>query len=261
MADLVAYDPGELTVQVFGLSLSEACEKYKDWMHHENGAIFFGHLTLFISMREAIIETKQEVPERLYVDKFDSLIEMVELYDRLSLYCGADLRANREMLLQNQCFVYCISPQLREFTVKLHVYGYSTAQVMDLLLKEGDVGEQLTPLNIYAQDESLAKLCRQYLSPQLNYLKKGNPRFPKKYDAVWHEAREAYIEESKDISLADPSVRMAATAAVYEKLYQRFMSLEDYEIGRSAGLSLVREMTQTMKLLNELSKNIAPPVA
>ena len=63
--------------------------------------------------------------------------------------------------------------------------------------------------------------------------------------------------------LRDPShtPRLLSTSAeVYEKLYQRFMSLEEYELARSEGLSLVREMTQTMKVLNELTKNIDPLV-
>ena len=262
MADLIPYDLGELIPEVFKLSLSEACEKYKDWMHHENGAKLFGHLTFYIAMREAIIKLQSTHPEYSELpDKFDSLDQMLEVPDSMYGYKWDKITENQRELLENQCFVYCITPELRAYTVKLHAWRYSTAQAMDILLMEGRVGEQLTPLNIYARDESLAKLCRKYLSPQLNYLKKGNPRFPKKYDAVWNEARAAYIQDVKDIPLADPRIRIAATAEVYEKLSQRFMSLEENEIGRTTGLSLVREMTQTMKLLNELTKNIDPPVA
>ena len=258
MDHLVAYDQSELAPQVFKLSLSEACEKYKDWMHHKNGAIFFGHLTLSIAIREAIIAAKPKAPKYLKIpDKFDSLDQMFEVFDEGSRHYWDYY----ERLLQNQCFVYCISPKLREYTVKLHAYRYSTAQVMDvLLLKEGGVGEQLTPLNIYAQNQELAKLCREYLSPRLNYLKKGNPRFPKKYDALWNEAQAAYIEEVKNIPLAHPSVRIAVTAEVYEKLYREFEALPEGELDQR-GLGLAREMTQTMKVLNELTKNIDPPVA
>ena len=261
MDHLVTYDQGELTPQIFELSLSEACEKYKDWMHHENGAKFFGHLTFFIAMRDAIITTRSEYLSKV-PDKFDSFDQMLEVYGNMYSSDRRTMTEKQGELLQNHCFVYCISPQLREYTVKLHAWRYSTAQVMDaLLLKEGGVGEQLTPLSIYAQEEELAKLCRKYLSPQLNYLKKGNPRFPKKYDALWNEAQAAYIEEVKNIPLANPAVRIAATASVYEKLHQKFMSLEEHELVRSEGLSLAREMTQTMKVLNELTKNIDPPVA
>ena len=259
MAHLVPYDQDELIPQVLELSLSEACEKYQDWMRHENGAKFFGHLTLLIAMRDAIITT--EFTTSKIPDKFDSFDQMLEVYGNMFSSDRNTITENQGKLLQNQCFVYCISPELREYTVKLHAYRYTTAQVMDvLLLKEGDVGEQLTPLNIYAQDQELAKFCRKYLSPQLNYLKRGNPRFPKKYDALWNEAQAAYIKEVKDIPLAHPSVRIAATAEVYEKLYRAFEALPEERLA-DKGLGLAREMTQTMKVLNELTKNSDPPVA
>ena len=258
MAHLVPYDQDELIPQVLELSLSEACEKYKDWMHHENGATFFGHLTFFIAMRDAFITTEFTISKM--PDKFDSFDQMLEVYDNMYSSNREIITENQGKLLQNQCFVHCITPELREYTVKLHAYRYSTAQVMDLLLKEGDVGEQLTPLSIYAQDQELAKLCRKYLSPQLNYLKRGNPRFPKKYNALWNAAQAAYIKEVKDIPLAHPSVRIAATAEVYEKLYREFEALPEGSLGQQ-GLGLAREMTQTMKVLNELTKKIDPPVA
>ena len=261
MDHLVAYDQGELTRQIFELSLPEACEKYKDWMHHENGAKLFGHLTFYIAMREAIITLKSTHTEYSELpDKFDSLDQMLEVPDSIYGYKWDKITENQRELLQIHCFVYCISPQLREYTVKLHAWRYSTAQAMDILLMEGGIGEQLTPLNIYAQDESLAKLCRKYLSPQLNYLKKGNPRFPKKYDSVWHAAREAYIQDVKDIPLADPRIRIAAMAEVYEKLYREFDAISEGSLGRS-GIGLAREMTQIMKLLHEMTKKSDLPGA
>ena len=184
------YDPETFNTDMLELSLPEACDKYKEWVQHKHGAKTFGDLTLYIAMREVVTV---EYPDE-YMQPFASVEELWHAYNHRLKYELRSMNSELGRLLQRVCFRFGISQRLREFTVTHHAIGYSTAMIINLVLKPGDIGVELTPLNLYAQHYGLMQRCRDYLSRQLNYLTLRSPRFPKKYKALWIQAREAYTE-------------------------------------------------------------------
>ena len=62
MSNLVPYDLDVVETDIMQLSLFEACEKYKNWAQHENGALIFYEVTRCIAMREIVIT--QSIPKR-----------------------------------------------------------------------------------------------------------------------------------------------------------------------------------------------------
>ena len=255
MSNLARYDTDALNTEILELPLSEACQKYKDWAQYEDGAQDFGYLTLFIATRIVITARSSEAEPR----SFAASNEITEAFSQAYKYDPKSLSSKLGVLLKRNCFSVGISPQLRAFAVMHHACGYSTAQVTDLVLQEENVGAELTPLNFYAKYYGLRQGCRDYLSPQLNYLKKGNPRFPKKHIALWDETRAAHIEAIQHIPMTHPSEQVAATVEHLEKLRDAFDALPSGHEQSRDRLSLTRAIMLTTKELHALTRDPAVP--
>ena len=266
MSHLVSYDLDALETDILELSLSEACEKYKNWAQYENGAWIFDEVTCSIARRDIVIRQypKEEPPSFAssgeIIDKFNREYEMFQKVDRhyvdesesVSWKLGESLRYN--------CFRYGLSPQLREFVVKHHASNWTTARVIDLVLKPEVVGTELTPFTFFARYYGLRQRCRDYLSTQLNYLKKGNPRFPKKYEALWNETRAAYIVDIQEQPMIYPSERVAVLREHLDKLRDKYDALPpDHEYSRDY-LNLTRAITLTTREIDALTGNLAIPI-
>ena len=252
MDKLVSYDPDELKTDVLNLSLSKASRKYKNWDRHENGARIFGVLTVAIAMRQLIIERIGKQIE------FDSQQAVYDAFNELRQR-HASLDKSLATLLRRECFGYGLSDELRVLTVEHHACGWTTSQVLDVILPVDAVEVELTPLQHYATYYEMRQSCRDYLSTQLNYLKRGNPRWPKKYDAVWDEARAEFLKNTHDIPLTHITEQIQALSAHYAKLTDAYDALPpepEYSKDRAV---LTRAMTQTMSGLYALTRDPSLP--
>ena len=252
MGILIPYNSEVLESDTLKLSLAEAGRKYKNWVKHENGAYIFGQLTLTIAVRQLVIHTRAKNI------KFESLQEVYDAFNALrQKYSYLD--DSLATLLRGECFGYGLSDELRVFTVRHHASGWTTSQVLDLILPVDGQGVELTPLEYYARYYGLRQGCRDYLSRQLNYLKRGNPRWPKKYDAVWDEARAAVVRAARDIPLTHITEQVAALSAHYAKLTDAFDALPlEPEYSRDRAV-LTRAMSQTLSGLYTLTRDPALP--
>ena len=256
MSHLVSYDLDldALETDILELSLSEACEKYKNWAQHKGGACVFDYVTRGIARHEIVIT---EYPTFASSASFD---EIIDKFNREYEYESKSMSRELGDLLRYTCFRYGLSPQLREFVVKHHASNWTTAQVIDLVLKPEVVGTELTPFSLYAEHYGLRQRCRDYLSTQLNYLKKGNPRFPKKYEALWNETRAAYIVDIQEQPMIYPSERVAVLKEHLDKLRDKYDALPpDHEYSRDY-LNLTRAITLTTREIDALTGNLAIPI-
>lgn len=266
MSNLVSYDLDVVETDIMQLSLFEACEKYKNWAQYEGGAWIFYHITRSIAMREIVIAKypKEDPPSFASSDEilkeFNRQYEMFDTIDRMYADKSESVSWKLGDSLQYDCFRYGLSPQLREFVVKHHASNWTTAQVIDLVLKPEVVGTELTPFTFYAKYYGLRQRCRDYLSPQLNNLKKGNPRFPKKYEALWNETRAAYIMDIQDQPMIYPSERVAVLREHLDKLRDKYDALPlDHEHSRDY-LNLTRAITLTTREIEALTGNLVLPM-
>ena len=112
-------------------------------------------------------------------------------------------RTIRDIL--RDCISLFISDEHREFVVRCHAQGISTADAVSGLIRQ-DKG-----MNRLAYDDALGtKLLRDTLIHRLSYLKPGTARWPeKKYGSVWREARDEYKQMINDMPLTSPMEQAA----------------------------------------------------
>ena len=252
MDTLVSYDPDELETDVLNLSLAEASRKYKNRDRHENGALIFGALTVAIAMRQLVIGRIGKQME------FDSQQAVYDAFNELRQR-HASLDGSLLTLLRRECFGYGLSDELRVFTVQHHACGWTTSQVLDVILPVDAVEVELTPLQHYAKYYEMRQSCRDYLSTQLNYLKRGNPRWPKKYDAVWDEARAEFLKNTHDIPLTHITEQMQALSAHHAKLLDAFDALPPDPKYTRERERLTNAMTKTLSGLYTLARDPSLP--
>lgn len=253
MSNLLVYDEDTVSEDQMNLSLSEGGKKYSDWQAHEEGADAFARLTLVIAMREFLCDKKKMPPEALTsperIEKgFNSVSKLNnwDMEERISYIIGR---------LKSLCFRYTIGSDLREFAVAHHACGLTTAAVISLVF-DAPEGEGLTPLRDYINYLStMRQSCRDYLSTQLNYLKIGQPRFPKKYLDLWQTARAEHIQNIQHIPLTDISEQVAAMQQHYQKLRDAFDALPpDPEYTRERE-RLTNAMTKTMSGIHLMTRD------
>ena len=250
MDKLLSYDPDKLKTDVLKLSLAKASRKYKNWEKYEDGALIFGVLTVAIAMRQLIIK---KIGKQI---EFDSQQAIDNAFNELR-HRHTSLNKSLVAVLRHQCFGYCLSDELRVLTVRHHASGWTTSQVLDVILPVDVVEVELTPLQLYAKSYDMRQCCRDYLSTQLNYLKRGNPRWPKKYDAVWDEARAEFLANTHDIPLTHISEQIQALSDHHGKLIDAYDALPpDPEYSRDRAV-LTRAITQTMSGIYALTRDPA----
>ena len=257
MTALAVYDSDDFAADQVELSLSQAGEKYSDWQHHQDGTRSFARMTLVIAMRE-FLYTKKDVPH----GTLTSVDEIIDKYHSVSEW--DDWKRERRDLyilrnLKSSCFQYTIGSNLREFTVRHHACGLTTAEVISLVLDKPE-GEGLTPLWYYADYYPMMRqTCRDYLSTQLNYLKRGQTRFPKKYNDLWEAARAEHLQEIQHLPLTHVTEQVEAMQQHYEKLKDAFDALPltpEYTRERER---LTNAMMKTMSAIYMMTRDPAYP--
>ena len=147
-----------------------------------------------------------------------------------------DAFAGRQVDFQEDCrdwmddlmrpfYPKCLTDSLREVAVRRHARGMSTTAVInDLIFAD----EDLSPFAVWKHDGVCgAQYLRTYLQPQLVYLKASNPRFPKKYRAVWDDEREQFQQALTGIPMSTVVEQVQALSDHYEKLVEARDAAED----------------------------------
>ena len=257
MAALAVYDPDNFAADQIELSLSQAGEKYSDWQHHQDGARAFAHMTLAIAMQEFLYTEKDVARGTL-----TSVDEVIDKYHSVSKWDDWNQeRRNSYILrdLKSSCFQYIIGSNLREFAVRHHACGLTTAEVISLVLDKPQ-GEGLTPLRYYADHyPTMQQTCRDYLSTQLNYLKRGQARFPKKYNDLWEAARAEHLQEIQHLPLTHVTEQVEAMLQHYEKLKDAFDALPPVPEYTRERERLTNAMMKTMSAIYMMTRDPAYP--
>ena len=257
MSTLAVYEKETFIEDQMNLSLVAGAKKYADWQQYQNGADNYASLTLFIAMREFLTKEKNIDPSTLtstseiYNKYFD-----VEAYDRWD-------QEDRNLYILHQlkqtAFRYTIGNTLREFAVRHHAAGLTTAEVITLVL-ESPQGEGLTPLRDYANYFPVMKQdIRDYLSTQLNYLKRGQSRFPQKYIELWEQARQEHLHEIQHIPLTHVTEQVQAMQQHYQKLLDAFNALPDSPEYTRERERLTNAMNKTMSGIYQMTRDPAYP--
>lgn len=253
MSTLPVYDQDTVSKDELILSLADGAKKYSDWQAHENGAEIFARLTLIIAMREFLCVEKEMQREAL-----TSVNEISNEYNSVSKWDNWDMERRNSYILRNLCslcFRYTIGSDLREFAVRHHACGLTTAAMISLVF-DAPQAAGLTPLRYYINYLStMRQPCRDYLSTQLNYLKVGQPRFPKKYLDLWQTARAEHIQHIQHIPLTHISEQIAAMQQHYQKLLDAFDALPpDPEYTRERE-RLTNAMTKTLSGIHLMTRD------
>ena len=144
------------------------------------------------------------------------------------------------------CISLFISDEHREFMVRCHAQGTSTADAVLELIRE-DSG-----MNRLAYDDALGvKLLRDTLVHRLSYLKPGTARWPeKKYGSVWREARDAYKQMINDMPLTSP---MEQAAMLVKHANRINYELDNYSHTVKDLQMLTNSLTKTIESLRKVS--------
>lgn len=253
MSKLAIYDTDTFNADLIHLSLAEGAQKYSDWQEHQHGADTFARLTLVIAMRDYLTNEKDVNPDTLTsLDAVNKAYLSVRKYD-----AKADDDMRRE--LRRSAFRYTIGTKLREFAVRHHAAGLTTAEVISLVL-DAPQGEGLTPLRDYVRYfPSMKQAIRDYLSTQLNYLKRGQSRFPQKYIELWDQARQEHLQEIQHIPLTHVTEQVAAMQQHYDKLIDAFNALPDSPEYTRERERLTNAMNKTMSGIYQMTRDPAYP--
>ena len=257
MTTLALYDADTFNTDMMQLALPQGAKKYRNWQEHQNGADAFARMTLIIAMRE-FLRNEMDVKE----DTLTSIDGVYKKYNAVTRYDEWNHEQRNAYILQDlrqSAFRYTIGGNLREFAVRHHAAGLTTAEVISLVL-DAPQGEGLTPLRDYVRYfSSMRQAIRDYLSTQLNYLKRGQPRFPQKYIDLWQHARETHLHEIQHIPLTHVTEQVQALQQHYQKLLDAFNALPDSPEYTRERERLTNAMNKTMSGIYQMTRDPAFP--
>ena len=139
-----------------------------------------------------------------------------------------------------------ISDAHREFIVRCHARGLSTAEAVWSLVQEDKTLSRLAQPDVMG-----TSTLRRVLVTRLAYLKPGTARWPeRKYGALWRETREQHKRDIQDSPLTSPMEQSALLAKhvdyINELLYDKNHSVKDVQ-------SLTDSLIKTVEALQKLS--------
>ena len=142
-----------------------------------------------------------------------------------------------------------LTTDLRENAVRLHARGNSIVNVVKHILSPAcevpNAFCQLTKIRRF-----LDKPIIEWLTHRIAYLKLGAAGFPNKYLALWHDEREAYLNEIQGITLTNTAEQVKALSDLYSRLQDAFDTAET-EKGKSL---LANSMVKVMSGLFTLTR-------
>jgi len=253
MGTLSVYNQDTFNADMIQLALPEGAEKYRDWQEHQNGADAFARLTLIIAMREFLRNEMEVKPDTL--TSLDVVYKKYNAVTRYDEWNHEQRNAYIRRELRQSAFRYTIGAKLREFAVRHHAAGLTTAEVISLVL-DAPQGEGLTPLRDYVRFfPSMRQAIRDYLSTQLNYLKRGQPRFPQKYIYLWETSRTEHLQEIQHIPLTHVTEQVLAMQQHYNKLLDAFNALPDSPEYTRERERLTNAMNKTMSGIYQMTRD------
>ena len=257
MSTLTIYDVDTFNADMMQLTLPQGAKKYSDWQEYEGGADGFARITLMSAMREFLRAKKSVNPETLTSP--ESVYEKYTEVDQWDEWNPERRDLYILQLLKRSAFRYTIGGKLREFAVRHHASGLTTAEVISLVI-DAPEGKGLTPLRDYIHYvPSMKQSIRDYLSTQLNYLKRGQPRFPQKYVDLWQEARAEHLREIQHIPLTHITEQVQAMQQHYQKLLDAFNALPDSHEYTRERERLTNAMNKTMSGIYQMTRDPAYP--
>lgn len=182
-----------------------------------------------------------------FVDICDHTEEGVigrKTYPYRSQFRGSMLNKSTEF------FKMFLTENLRMESVRQHARGMSTGNVVRYLLSPVCEGISLFHHFLHYAPWGASEV-RSWLTPRLAYLKMGSSSFPRKFYELWHSERAAYLEEVKDVPLANTTEQVKALSDLYERLSD---ALESAETDRGKAM-LANSMVKTMAGLFTLTRD------
>jgi len=123
-------------------------------------------------------------------------------------------------------FKMCLTENLRRFVVRHHARNISTTTAVQMILLD-DAMQHVTPFYVLRHKNICGfRNIVSYLVERLGYLKRGHPRWPRKFDALWHEEREHYIDAIKSIPLSHPTEQLSKLSDHYQSLEDQYQQAE-----------------------------------
>ena len=128
-----------------------------------------------------------------------------------------------EVLHHSGGFRACFAESLRRLVVRYHARNISTTTAVKMILLD-DLMCAVTPFYTL----KCSNLCgfdniKSYLVSRVGYLKCGHPRWPHKYDELWREERQDYVDEIKNIPLSQPAEQLQKLTEHYHMLEEQFV--------------------------------------
>ncbi len=145
-----------------------------------------------------------------------------------------------------------ISDEHRNFVVRRHARGITTAEAVQELMEEN------ATMGRFAQDDALGeKQLRETLTHRMSYLKPGTARWPeKKYGTVWREEREKYKHAIVNLPFTSEVEQIALLAKhavhINSVLGKNEYTVKDMEM-------LTNSLTKTLGTLQKLTAVEQPP--
>lgn len=120
----------------------------------------------------------------------------------------------------------CLTDGLRRLIIRYHARAISTTLAVEAILKDPAM-KDVTPFYVFKYSGVCGyKNIRDFLVERLGYLKRGHPRWPAKFEALWHEERAAYVDRIKAIPLTQPIEQLNKLEEHYEALETEFAKAE-----------------------------------
>ena len=150
-----------------------------------------------------------------------------------------------------------ISNTHREFIVRCHARGISTAKAVSEVINEDDT------LALLAQPDAVGlKALKSDLVSRLAYLKPGAVRWPeKKYGAIWREEREQHKAEVQDIPFTSPAEQALLLAKhvgrVNDMLDQNEHSATDWQVLTNSLIKTLDSLQKISSLEQQMPTNLS----
>ncbi|MXZ44678.1 MAG: hypothetical protein F4Z01_06875 [Gammaproteobacteria bacterium] len=156
-----------------------------------------------------------------------------------------------------KCIAFFLSDKQREFIVRQHALGLTTADAAWRLINQDDV------INRLAQQDALGtKELKETLIQRLSYLKPTSSRWSeKKYGAVWTQAREQYKQAIADIPLSSQVEQVALLTKHVDRMDKMIDSqLDKQNLDWKDFIALSNSLVKTVVSLNQMTTIDNPPI-
>ena len=240
----------ETREMLFTESVDDVWQRCSHWESHgEKGALFVAQIAYASAIKTALEKDHPYKEGGHVVKDWESLKNE---YDFLVAHKETDILGRetypfRDKFYASICahaskwFPHFLTDDLRAYVVKLHARGNSTVNAINYILSPAC--EMPTVFSHFKDLSNFNKKIIEWLTPRLSYLKLGSAAFPKKYHALWHEAREEYLTEIKGVPYTETTEQVKALSDLYSRLEDAFTNAKDDNAKAKLSASMVKVMS------------------